>query len=198
MFLREWGRRIRSICGAVLLLVGCVLPCAAAPASVGRGDMGRFLALLDAGFDAAKVDLVVQFANDPNGTYAQHKRAMEENGFEEPYPNIYLDIVIDHMSERERLVRLDWKAGRDDISWAAETLSGGRVKALLDDRAEEEDTNALLALASDRLAKQGYAFLCIDDGSDSYPAFLVPAKSAKSVIDAAAKCGIRVLSVKDA
>lgn len=186
------------IAGAVLLcLLGFGTLCWA-QGDIRREDMVQFLSLLDADFDAAKTERIVRFANDPNGTYAAHRAEMEENGFEGPYATIYLDIVIDHMSERERLVRLDWKASRDEISWAVEVLSKERFKGLLDDRGENDAITGLLAEASNRLAKQGYALMFVDDGSDSYPTILVPKKTEKNLTDAAEKCGVRVVSVKDA
>jgi hypothetical protein len=138
---------------------------------------------------------ILGLANDPSGYFKKHGERFLEDGYDVPSQHLYRRILVSAMRDLKKIVVLDWKMWRDDISWAVSDLTNGEISNIVGDLDEEEDTLKALCIAEARLSKRGLAFLHLDTDSDEYSLLVVPQKQAESVFEAAERCSLQIIPV---
>ena len=169
---------------------------AQAPAAqFSREDLIALLDLIYPGRQPELDDMVYGLAIDPEGYFAAHADEFED--FDEPYPELYRDVLLYVMREddNERAWLFDWKQGHDGINYGLGLLSGGKYAAVLTDadgEAEWKSAGEFLAIAARRILERGDALLEVDRDTDSHTVFIVGAAEAGRVLEYGRRCGMDV------
>lgn len=166
------------------------------PTLFDKADLERFLTLLHPAHKAQLLEDVYNAAQNPAGFYKLNAARLLEQGYEEPFEYMYLQLLLDGLDDDDVVRTLDRRATRNDIELALTAISRGRCGIMFTVRdGYDAEPRAFLQLAAGRMLNKGLALLRIDNRSAAYNLVLVKDIDAAEMMACGAKCGLKVENI---
>lgn len=127
-------------------------------------------------------NLVFESAQSPVDFFEKNMNLMQQLSIDEPSKDLYKILLCELLEQQELLFTLDWKFTPDDLQYAINKLSKGKVDCRLE--------NKLAAVKA--CQDQGLSLLNIDLDSDNHQLILIPFSQENTLKDFAKSCKLKL------
>lgn len=163
------------------------------PTPFEKATLERFIKLIHPECEAWLMEDVFNAAQNPVGFYKANILRLQDQGYDEPFESLYLQLLLDGLDNADVLRTLDRKATRDDIENAISAISKGKYASMYTIRdGYDQDFSSFLRLAAGRMVNKGLKLVLIDNRSAAYNILLIKESDLDEMIQTGSKCGFKI------